>query len=51
MEFTNKNILIIGAGISGFAAAKIAKKFGAEVTLSDAKAEADINYDFSEFTS
>ena len=48
MEFTNKNILIIGAGISGFAAAKIAKKFGAEVTLSDAKAEADINYDFSE---
>lgn len=48
MEFTNKNVLIIGAGISGFAAAKIAKKFGAKVTLSDAKAEEDINYDFSE---
>ena len=48
MEFVNKNVLIIGAGISGFAAAKIAKKFGADVTLSDAKAEEDINYDFSE---
>ena len=48
MKFINKNVLIIGAGISGFAAAKIAKKFGANVILSDAKAEEDINYDFSE---
>ena len=52
MEFENKNVLVIGAGISGFAAAKIAKKFGADVTLSDAKAEADLTkYDFSELRS
>ena len=48
MEFENKNILVIGAGISGFAAAKIAKKFGANVTLSDSKAESDLKYDFNE---
>lgn len=46
MEFANKNILVIGAGISGFAAAKIAKKFGANVTLSDAKSESDLKFDF-----
>ena len=52
MDFTGKNILVIGAGISGFAAAKIAKKFGAVVTLSDAKAETDLTkYDFSELRS
>ena len=49
LKFVNKNILVVGAGISGFAAAKIAKKFGANVTLSDAKSEADLSkYDFSE---
>ena len=48
MNFTNKNVLVIGAGISGFAAAKIAKKFGANVTLSDSKQESDLKYDFSE---
>ena len=48
MEFQNKNILVIGAGISGFAAAKIAKKFGAKVTLSDAKNESDLKYNFDE---
>ena len=48
MNFANKKILVIGAGISGFAAAKIAKKFGAEVFLSDAKAEQEIKFDFSE---
>ena len=48
MEFQNKNILVIGAGISGFAAAKIAKKFGANVTLSDAKNESDLKYNFDE---
>lgn len=48
MDFKNKKIFVIGAGISGFAAAKIAKKFGAEVTLSDAKFEQDIKFDFSE---
>ena len=48
MNLENKNVLVIGAGISGFAAAKVAKKFGANVTLSDAKLEADIKFDFSQ---
>ena len=48
MDLKNKNILVIGAGISGFAAAKVAKKLGANVTLSDAKQESDIKFDFSE---
>ena len=48
MELQNKKILVIGAGISGFAAAKIAKKFGADVTLSDAKVESDLKYNFDE---
>ena len=48
MELTNKNVLVIGAGISGFAAAKISKKFGANVTLSDAKNESDLKYNFDE---
>ncbi|MBR6013267.1 MAG: UDP-N-acetylmuramoyl-L-alanine--D-glutamate ligase [Selenomonadaceae bacterium] len=48
MDFKNKKILVIGAGISGFAAAKISKNFGAEVILSDAKSEKDIKFDFSE---
>ncbi|MBR6342321.1 MAG: FAD-dependent oxidoreductase, partial [Selenomonadaceae bacterium] len=47
-EYRNQKVLVIGAGISGFAAAKIAKRMGAEVTLSDAKQEQDIKYDFSE---
>lgn len=45
MELKNKNVLVIGAGISGFAAAKVAKKFGANVTLSDAKTEDKIEGD------
>lgn len=48
MELKGKKVLVIGAGISGFAAAKIAKKFGAEVTLSDAKAENELKYNFDE---
>jgi len=48
MEFQNKNVLVIGAGISGFAAAKVSKKFGANVTLSDAKNESDLKYNFEE---
>lgn len=48
MNFANKNILVIGAGISGFAAAKVVKNLGANVTLSDAKNERDIKFDFSE---
>ena len=48
MDLKGQNILVVGAGISGFAAAKIAKELGAEVTLSDAKAERDLKYDFNE---
>ncbi len=48
MEFANKKMLVIGAGISGFAAAKLVKRLGAQVTLSDAKAEQDIKYDLGE---
>ncbi len=48
MELAGRKILVIGAGISGFAAAKIAKRMGADVTLSDAKQEQELSYDFSE---
>ena len=51
LDLSNKKVLVIGAGISGFAAAKIAKNFGAAVTLSDAKAEENLKYDFSELRS
>ena len=43
-----EKILVIGAARSGLAAAKIEKKFGAEVILSDAKLESEINFDLSE---
>ena len=46
MSFTAKHMLVIGAGVSGFAAARIGRQFGAAVTLSDAKMEKDINADF-----
>ncbi len=48
MNLKGKKILIVGAGISSFAAARITKKAGAEVVLSDAKAESDIQADFTE---
>lgn len=48
MELQDKTMLVIGAGISGFAAAKMAKSMGARVILSDAKAEPEIQQDFSE---
>ena len=48
MDLKNKKILVIGAGVSGFAAAKLSKKFGANVVLSDAKNESDIKYNFDE---
>ena len=38
MEFRDKSILILGAGISGISAANVLSKLGAVVTLSDAKA-------------
>jgi len=47
-DFKGKKILVIGAGISGFAAAKVLKRLGAKVTLSDAKDEAAIKEDVSE---
>jgi len=48
LDLKNKNVLVIGAGISGFAAAKVAKKIGANVTLSDAKQESEIKFNFEE---
>ena len=48
MEFLNKKFLVVGAGISGNAAAKMAKHLGAEVVLSDSKAEADIKWALSD---
>ena len=42
-RWKDKKILVIGAGISGFAAAKIAKRLGANVILSDAKSESDLS--------
>ena len=47
-DFKGKKILVIGAGISGFAAAKVLRRLGAKVTLSDAKDEAAIKEDVSE---
>lgn len=42
LDWKQKHVLVIGAGISGFAAAKLARRFGAEVTLSDAKTEEEL---------
>lgn len=42
MDLANKNVLVIGAARSGIAAAKVAKKFGANVTLSDSKENLDV---------
>lgn len=48
MDFMGKKVLVVGAGISGNAVAKVAKKLGADVTLSDSKAEADIQWDLQD---
>ena len=45
MDLADKNILVIGAARSGIAAAKIAKNFGAHVTLSDSNTELDVAID------
>ncbi|ERJ95391.1 UDP-N-acetylmuramoyl-L-alanine--D-glutamate ligase [Selenomonas sp. oral taxon 892 str. F0426] len=45
MSYNNQSALVIGAGISGFAAAKYLASAGACVTLSDAKDEADAEKD------
>ncbi len=43
MDLANKNVLVIGAARSGIAAAKVAKKFGANVVLSDSKENLDVD--------
>ena len=49
MDFSHKNVLVVGVGISGNAAAKVAKMQGADkVVLSDAKAEQDLKYDLTD---
>lgn len=48
MDFMGKKVLVVGAGISGNAVAKVAKKLGADVTLSDSKDEADIQWDLQD---
>lgn len=48
MDFKDKRVIVLGAGISGIAVAKLAKQFGARVALSDAKAEQEIKYDLNE---
>ena len=45
MDLKNKKIIVVGAGISGFAAAKLAKKLGADVTLSDANTKVEEKHD------
>jgi len=37
MPFNNKNVLVLGAGVSGISVAHILQQSGAQVTLSDAK--------------
>lgn len=49
MDFSHKNVLVVGVGISGNAVAKVAKMQGADkVVLSDAKAEQDLKYDLTD---
>ena len=46
-EFADKNILVLGAGISGISVAFILRQLGARVTLSDAKSAIQIGKDLS----
>ncbi|CUH94034.1 UDP-N-acetylmuramoylalanine-D-glutamate ligase [Propionispora sp. 2/2-37] len=46
-EFQNKNVLVLGAGISGMSVAHILQNIGAVVTLSDSKCQEEIRKDFS----
>lgn len=45
MDLTNKKVIVVGAGISGFAAAKLAKKLGADVVMSDADENVEQKHD------
>lgn len=49
MDLSNKRVIIIGAGISGFAA-KLARKLGATVILSDANEHLGEKHDLTELT-
>lgn len=46
-NFAGEKILVIGAGISGIAAALVAKRMGADVLLSDSKSEDKITDDLT----
>ncbi|MDF2569467.1 MAG: murD [Sporomusa sp.] len=46
-EFARKNILVLGAGVSGISVACILRQLGANVTLSDAKPADKIDKDFN----
>ncbi len=48
IDWTTQNVLVVGAGISGIAAAKNTRNLGANVTLSDSKLGSEINYDLDE---
>lgn len=50
MDLSNKRVIVIGAGISGFAAAKLAKKLGATVILSDVNEHLGEKHDLTELT-
>ena len=45
MDLTGKKVIVVGAGISGFAAAKLAKKLGATVIMSDANENVEQKHD------
>lgn len=49
-EFDGKNVLVLGAGISGMSVACILQNVGAAVTLSDSKRQEEIQKDFSRLT-
>lgn len=48
MEFKQEKVLVLGAGISGLAAARLLQSLGAETTLSDAKQAKDLAVDLTE---
>ena len=48
MDFNGKNIIVLGAGVSGIAVAGILRDLGAVVTLSDTKPAGSIKHDLAE---